>query len=119
MKIQTNRRNFIRGLGIISPLSYVSLNTIVADTNEVQIPNYFKELGVEPFINAIGPYSSLGGAKMWPEVIEAMDYAIRNKAKMPELHDAVGKRIANMLGSEAAWLPQVLLERLCLVPQRA
>ncbi len=102
MKIQTTRRNFIRGLGIISPLSYVSLNTIVADTNEPQIPNYFKELGVEPFINAIGPYSSLGGAKMWPEVMDAMDYAIRHKAKMPELHDAVGKRIASMLGSEAA-----------------
>ena len=39
---------------------------------------------------------------MWPEVLDAMDYAIRNKVKMPELHDAVGNRIASMLGSEAA-----------------
>lgn len=65
-------------------------------------PDYFSDLGVKPFINAIGPYSSLGGNEMWPEVIEAMDYAIRNKARMTELHDAVGKRIAELTGAEAA-----------------
>lgn len=65
-------------------------------------PDYFADLGVRPFINAIGPYSSLGGAQMWPEVIDAMDYAIRNKARMSDLHDAVGRRIAELTGAEAA-----------------
>ena len=65
-------------------------------------PDYFADLGVRPFINAIGPYSSLGGAAMWPEVIEAMDYAIKNKARMTDLHDAVGRRIAELTGAEAA-----------------
>ena len=64
--------------------------------------NYHKELGIKPFINAIGSYSSLGGEEMWPEVIEAMDYAIQNKADMEDLHDAVGKRIAELVGSEYA-----------------
>ncbi|MDG1997303.1 MAG: aminotransferase class V-fold PLP-dependent enzyme [Emcibacteraceae bacterium] len=64
--------------------------------------DYHKELGVKPFINAIGPYSSLGGEEMWPEVIEAMDYAVQNKAEMEDLHDAVGKRIAELVGSEYA-----------------
>ena len=64
--------------------------------------DYHKELGIEPFINAIGPYSSLGGEEMWPEVIEAMDYAVQNKADMEDLHDAVGKRIAALVGSEYA-----------------
>ena len=64
--------------------------------------DYFAELGVKPFINAIGPYSSLGGAVMWPEVVEAMDYAIRTKVRMSDLHDAVGKRIAALTGAEAA-----------------
>lgn len=66
------------------------------------MPDYFADLGVRPFINAIGPYSSLGGAEMWPEVIEAMDYAIRNKARMSDLHDAVGRRIAELTGAAAA-----------------
>ena len=39
---------------------------------------------------------------MWPEVIEAMDYAIKNKARMTDLHDAVGKRIAELTGAQAA-----------------
>lgn len=64
--------------------------------------NYHEELNVKPVINATGPYSSLGGAEMWPEVIEAMDYAVQNKADMEELHDAVGKRIAELVGSEYA-----------------
>ncbi|MBT7582659.1 MAG: selenocysteine synthase, partial [Kordiimonadaceae bacterium] len=64
--------------------------------------DYHKELGQKPFINAIGAYSSLGGEEMWPEVIEAMDYAAHNKADMEELHDAVGRRIAELVGSEYA-----------------
>jgi len=39
---------------------------------------------------------------MWPEVIEAMDYAVQNKADMEDLHDAVGNRIAELVGSEYA-----------------
>jgi L-seryl-tRNA(Ser) seleniumtransferase len=39
---------------------------------------------------------------MWPEVIEAMDYAINHKIRVSELHDAVGKRIAELLGTESA-----------------
>ncbi len=65
-------------------------------------PDYFADLGVRRFINAIGPYSSLGGAEMWPEVIDAMDYAIKNKARMSDLQDAVGRRIAELTGAEAA-----------------
>lgn len=64
--------------------------------------DFYKELGVKPFINAIGSYSSLGGEEMWPEVIEAMDYAVQNKADMEDLHDAVGNRIAELVGSEYA-----------------
>lgn len=64
--------------------------------------DYFAELGLKPFVNAIGPYSSLGGAEMWPEVIHAMDYAATHKARMTELHDAVGRRIAELTGADAA-----------------
>jgi len=64
--------------------------------------DYFKELGVTPFINAAGAYSAYGGARMRPEVVEAMRYAATRKVKMSELHTAVGEKIATMVGSESA-----------------
>ena len=84
----------------MAPLSSLSMK--VAAAQSPAEPDYFADLGVRPFINAIGPYSSLGGAEMWPEVIDAMDYAIKNKARMSDLHDAVGRRIAELTGAEAA-----------------
>ncbi len=64
--------------------------------------DYYLELGVKPFINAAGAYSALGGARMRPQVVDAMRYAATRKVKMRELHDAVGRRIAELAGSEAA-----------------
>lgn len=98
--MKTNRRKFLAGLSALAPLSSLAIKASAEQA--VATPDYFAELGVQPFINAIGPYSSLGGAQMWPEVIEAMDYAIRNKARMTDLHDAVGRRIAQLTGAEAA-----------------
>ena len=66
--------------------------------------DYFKELGVKPFINAAGAYSALGGARMRPEVVDAMRYAATRKVKMAELHTAVGERIAQLTGCEAAMI---------------
>ncbi len=64
--------------------------------------DYFRELGLTRFINAAGAYSAYGGARMRPEVVEAMRYAANNKVKMKELHDAVGERIAELVGADAA-----------------
>lgn len=101
--MKTNRRHFLAGLSALAPFSYFApRSSIAADLTASPVPDYFADLGVKPFINAIGPYSSLGGSQMWPEVIEAMDYAIKNKARMTDLHDAVGKRIAELTGAQAA-----------------
>jgi len=67
--------------------------------------DYFKELGIRPFINAAAPYSSLSGAEMWPEVIQAMNYASKRPARLSVLHDEVGKRIAQLVDCEAAMVP--------------
>ncbi|SVC18987.1 uncharacterized protein METZ01_LOCUS271841, partial [marine metagenome] len=99
--VRTNRRNFLTGLGVTLPLSS-ALGKNPFTKKADRTTNHFKELSVPSFINAIGPYSSLGGAEMWPEVIEAMDYAINHKIRVSELHDAVGKRIAELLGTESA-----------------
>ncbi len=100
--LKTSRRHFLAGLGAVAPLSGLSCDASAAIDTAAVATHYFDDLGVKPFINAVGPYSSLGGAEMWPEVIDAMDYAIRNKVRMSDLHDAVGKRIAELTGAEAA-----------------
>ena len=64
--------------------------------------DYFAEIGVKPIINAAGAYSALGGARMRPETIAAMRYAAANKVKVRELHDAVGRRISELTGADAA-----------------
>ena len=90
----------MQGVGALAPLSLVNPPAIAAEPRASI--DYFAELGVRPFINAIGPYSSLGGARMWPQVVEAMEYAAVHKARMSDLHDAVGRRIAELTGAEAA-----------------
>jgi L-seryl-tRNA(Ser) seleniumtransferase len=66
------------------------------------VRDYYRELGLIPFINAAGAYSVYGGARMRSEVADAMRYAATRKVKMSELHDAVGARIATLVGSDAA-----------------
>ena len=102
--MKTNRRQFLSTLGAAAPVAgLVHPSAALADDETpLAVSNDFSDLGVKSFINAIGPYSSLGGAVMWPEVIDAMDYAIRNKIRMSDLQDAVGRRIAALLGANAA-----------------
>ena len=96
----TDRRTVVRGIAGSLPLT--ALGSAVADESPTAGRDYFGELGLKPFINAAGAYSAFGGARMHPEVIDAMRYAAANKVKIAELHDAVGSRIAALTGAEAA-----------------
>jgi L-seryl-tRNA(Ser) seleniumtransferase len=64
--------------------------------------DYFRELGVRPFINAAGTYTAMTSSLMPPEVMEAINYASGHYVMLDELHDRVGERIASMVGCEAA-----------------
>lgn len=64
--------------------------------------DYFQELGVKPFINAAGTYTTLTASLMPREVMQAMEYASRKFYRLHDVQDAVGKRIAEMLEVEAA-----------------
>ncbi len=102
----TSRRNILKATAIAYPLCKLSISSSQAQ-NHYQVPtsfkrDYFNELGVTPFINAAGNYSAYGGARMRPEVAEAIRFGTYHKAKVSDLHDAVGKRIAALAGSEAA-----------------
>jgi uncharacterized pyridoxal phosphate-dependent enzyme len=64
--------------------------------------DYFRELGVRPFINAAGTYTAMTASLMPPEVIDAITYASKHYVMLDELHDRVGARIATLLHCDAA-----------------
>ena len=64
--------------------------------------DYFRDLGVRPFINAAGTYTAMTASLMPPEVIEAITYASKHFVMLDDLHDKVGARLATLVKSEAA-----------------
>ena len=64
--------------------------------------DYFKELGIRPFINAAGTYTTLTASLMFPEVVQAIDYSSKYFVQLLDLHQAVGRRIASLIGCEDA-----------------
>src|SRR5689334_3580950 len=67
--------------------------------------DFLKELGVRPIINGAGVYTFSTASLMRPEVVEAIKSISTKFVRLDELHDAVGQRIAKMLGTEAAMVP--------------
>src|SRR5437773_5107714 len=66
--------------------------------------DYFRELGVRPFINAAGTYTAMTASLMPPEVMEAINYASKHYVMLDDIHDKVGERIATLLHCEAAMI---------------
>ena len=64
--------------------------------------DYFKDLGVRPFINAAGTYTAMTASLMPPEVMDAINYASRHYVMLEELSEKVGERIAKLVKAEAA-----------------
>jgi uncharacterized pyridoxal phosphate-dependent enzyme len=64
--------------------------------------DYFRDLGVRPFINAAGTYTAMTASLMPPEVMEAINYASKHYVMLDELNDKVGERIATLVKCEAA-----------------
>src|SRR5689334_15620503 len=94
-----NRRIFLQSLTTLPVLGGWFSNMLHAAPKP---RDYFKELGVQPFINAAGTYTTLTASLMQPEVVQAIDYASRVFVRLNDVQDAVGKRIASLLGAEAA-----------------
>jgi uncharacterized pyridoxal phosphate-dependent enzyme len=64
--------------------------------------DFWRELGVRPIINAAGSYTMFTGSLMRPEVLEAIAATAGDYVRLVEVQRAVGKRIASLLGAEAA-----------------
>src|SRR5207237_8035205 len=98
--IMLNRRRFLRGkLSLPLWAGWLSGRKAGAASAPRDV---FKGLGVRPFINAAEPFTALSGSLMPPEVREAWTNAAPKYVRLDELHDAVGRRIASLIGCEAA-----------------
>jgi uncharacterized pyridoxal phosphate-dependent enzyme len=98
-----NRRAFLQalsGLPLVGGLAATSPAPPVARAAAAR--DFYKELGVRPFINAAGTYTVLTASLMLPEVMEAINYGSKKFVALNDLHDAVGQRIADLIGVEAA-----------------
>lgn len=62
------------------------------------------ELGVRTFINAAGTYTVLTASLMRPEVVAAMAAASTRFVNIDELQEAAGRRMAELIGCDAAMI---------------
>jgi L-seryl-tRNA(Ser) seleniumtransferase len=99
----STRRTFIQAVSSLPFLGgLLSAKTSAMPKNNSR--DFFRELGVQPFINAAGTYTVLTASLMHPEVVEAINYASKQFVPLGDLHDAAGKRIAELIGCEAAMI---------------
>jgi uncharacterized pyridoxal phosphate-dependent enzyme len=102
----SSRRSFLARGGLISALAGFSGKLFAhpgGGAPAARRPgNIYDRLGVRTRINAKGTYTHLSGSLMPPEVSRALEEASRHYVYLVELHEAVGKKIAEMLGVEAA-----------------
>lgn len=96
------RRSFIDLIARIPGLGLLAAAAGAAPQAKPAARDYFRELGVQPFINAAGTYTALTASLMPLEVRDAWQYATGHYVKLTELQDAVGARIAELTGAEAA-----------------
>jgi L-seryl-tRNA(Ser) seleniumtransferase len=102
----SSRRGFLQTLaalpGVGTMIGWLAPSVLSAREAAPAPRDVYKELGLRPIINAAGTYPALGGSLMAPESVDAMAAAARHFVSLTDLHAAVGKQIAEMLGCEAA-----------------
>ncbi len=107
MNWQSSRRKFLAGSSLLSTLAGFSGRRLFAaaagrSAKPPKPTNVYDRLGVRTLINAKGTYTYLSGSVMPPEVARAMEEAAQHYVVLEELQRAVGGKIAELLGVEAA-----------------
>ncbi len=101
-QIKTKRRTFLGALAGAPALPLLFPGGPAAATESATGRDVIQELGVRSFINAGGTFTAYTGSLMRPEVVAAMQVASRKFVKLEDLHEAVGRRIAELLSCPAA-----------------
>lgn len=80
------------------------MNVAARQLERKPTPTVFERWGARPAINGKGVYTDLGGAHISPTVWELMTEANLHSVDMVSLLEATGRRIAELVGYEAAWI---------------
>jgi L-seryl-tRNA(Ser) seleniumtransferase len=98
------RRALFRNSGLLAAAGFASGGAASASAaGKLSVgPDIYESIGVRPVINATGPITMYGGSIMLPEVREAMAQASKRYVQIDELMEAVGNRLAEITGAEAA-----------------
>jgi L-seryl-tRNA(Ser) seleniumtransferase len=102
MRILTNRRTVLCTLASVPGLRLLLPARLAVAQSTAPARDVIRELGVRPCINAAGTFTALTGSLMPPEVVQGIQVASRQYVRLNELHDAVGRRIADLLKCPAA-----------------
>ena len=70
----------------------------------LRTPAVYEKLGVRRIIHASGTTTRYGGARLRPEVLDAMREASQALVNLDELNEAAGAAVARLLGAEAAFV---------------
>ena len=101
------RRDLLKYLSIV-PLAGAAIGTGVpfqAAAKKSPAKNkrdLIKELGLRPFINAAGTYTTMTASLMHEEVVDAINSSSKEFVMYDEVQDKVGEKIAELCKSEAA-----------------
>lgn len=99
------RRDLLKTLSTLplaGGLTTVAVPLVAKQTAFPLKPDVFKDLGLKPFINAAGNYTSMTGSIMPKEVMEAIAVSSRKYVMLDEVQDVVGEKIAALCHAEAA-----------------
>jgi L-seryl-tRNA(Ser) seleniumtransferase len=103
-----NRRRFLETVSALPFVGGVGTAMLGGGAATVRLeaaggaPDYFRELGIRPFINASGTYTAMTASLMPPQVMDAINYASKHYVMLEELQQKVGERIATLVHAEAA-----------------
>ncbi|MDE0433029.1 MAG: aminotransferase class V-fold PLP-dependent enzyme [Bryobacterales bacterium] len=98
------RRALFRNSGLLAAAGLTPAGTAATNSaGKLSLgSDLYESIGVRPVINATGPITRYGGSIILPEVREAMAQASKRYVEIDELMEAVGKRLAEITGAEAA-----------------
>ena len=104
-KQQSNRRGFMKMLAASPLLAQITAQGLyeksAAAVGLDPRGNVYHRLGVKTVINCRGTWTYLSGSLQFPEVQDAQAEASRHFVNMVELHQAVGRRLAELTGAES------------------
>ena len=96
-----SRRSFLSLASLSSVLCAMGVRpgrAAIASLPPSETASVYERIGVRTIINAGEPFTAHGGSPIRPEVLAAMDSVSRAKARLDEVHDAVGRRLSELLG---------------------